>query len=71
MKRSVEEGEAEFNAVSLEERGKFQEETLVNVGAVKRKGQFTPKGDRFQNEYLVVRQSKRVSSKVLRGIRSL
>ena len=54
MKRSVEEGEAAFNAVSLEERGKFREETLVNVGDVKRKGRFTPRGDRFQNEYLVV-----------------
>ena len=59
----MEEGEAAFNAVSIEERGKFQEETLVNVGNVRRKGRFTPREDQMQNEYLVVRQPKRVPHK--------
>lgn len=58
MKTSVEEGEATFNAVSLEERGKIKEETLVNVDGKKRRGGFVPKKDRSHNEYLVVNQSK-------------
>lgn len=31
MKRSIEDGEKRFNQLSIEERGKFDEETLVKI----------------------------------------
>ena len=43
-----------FDAVTLEEEGKFPEAMVLDVGGVKRRGGFTPEGKRFQNEYLVV-----------------
>lgn len=54
VKRSVEDGERRFNQLSIEERGKFDEETLVNVNNIRR--QSTGKrANGFNNEYIVVR----------------
>lgn len=46
--------EERFNNISLEERGKFDEETLVNVNNLRKRMMGTPKSDRFNNEYIVV-----------------
>ncbi|CAN1761352.1 hypothetical protein LINPERHAP1_LOCUS7873 [Linum perenne] len=54
VKRSMEDGEKRFNQLSIEERGKFDEETLVNVNSIKRqssKSQRAASG--FSNEYIV------------------
>ncbi len=56
IKRSISNGEERFNQLSLEERGKFDEETLVNVNNLRRRMTAAPKADRFNNEYIVVRQ---------------
>lgn len=56
IKRSISNGEERFNQLSLEERGKFDEETLVNVNNLQRRMMAAPKADRFNNEYIVVRQ---------------
>ncbi|KAK8937178.1 hypothetical protein KSP39_PZI012237 [Platanthera zijinensis] len=54
IKRSVEDGEKRFNQLSIEERGKFDEETLVNVNNIKRQ-KTTSYGSRtFNNEYIVI-----------------
>jgi Protein of unknown function (DUF1517) len=53
IKRSVEGGEKRFNQLSIEERGKFDEETLVNVNNVKRH-KSTKRSSSFSNEYIVV-----------------
>lgn len=37
-KRGLEAGESAFNRLSMEERGKFSQETLVNVGGRRRSG---------------------------------
>ncbi|KAL3677585.1 hypothetical protein R1sor_027533 [Riccia sorocarpa] len=52
-KRSIEAGERRFNQLSLEERGKFDEETLVNVDG-NRKNVDRGRNDGFGNEYIVV-----------------
>ncbi|XP_016510951.1 FLUCTUATING-LIGHT-ACCLIMATION protein 1, chloroplastic-like [Nicotiana tabacum] len=54
VKRSMEEGESRFSRLSVEERGKFDEETLVNVNNIKRKKSMSQRGDGFSNEYMVV-----------------
>lgn len=46
--------EERFNSYSLEERGKFDEETLVNVSNLRKRMMGAPKADRFNNEYIVV-----------------
>ncbi|BBN03963.1 hypothetical protein MPTK1_3g00940 [Marchantia polymorpha subsp. ruderalis] len=54
VKRSVESGERRFNQLSLEERGKFDEETLVNVDGNRKKDIERGRNDGFGNEYIVV-----------------
>lgn len=55
MKRSMEDGEKRFNQLSIEERGKFDEETLVNVNSIKRQSTSSKRSNGFSNEYIVVR----------------
>ncbi|CAI5510247.1 unnamed protein product [Closterium sp. Naga37s-1] len=47
-------GEAAFNRMSMEERSKFKEETLVNVDGIRRRITRKPSQDRFNSEYIVV-----------------
>ncbi|PON73896.1 myelin-associated oligodendrocyte basic protein [Parasponia andersonii] len=54
LKKSVEEGEKRFNQLSIEERGKFDEETLVNVNNLKRQSTTTQRASGFSNEYIVI-----------------
>lgn len=54
VKRSIEDGEKRFNQLSIEERGKFDEETLVNVNNIKRKGTRSQRASGFSNEYIVI-----------------
>ncbi|XP_078436658.1 myelin-associated oligodendrocyte basic protein [Wolffia australiana] len=54
VKRSVEDGEKRFNQLSIEERGKFDEETLVNVNSVKKKSFGSSRSSSFSNEYIVI-----------------
>lgn len=54
VKRSVEDGEKRFNQLSIEERGKFDEETLVNVNSIKKKSLGSSRSSTFSNEYIVV-----------------
>ncbi|RVW27467.1 hypothetical protein CK203_094359 [Vitis vinifera] len=58
VKRSIEEGEKRFNRLSLEERGKFDEETLVNVNNIKKQSTTSHRVSGFRNEYIVVRSSQ-------------
>lgn len=53
VKRSSEDGEKRFNQLSIEERGKFDEETLVNVNSIKRSSS-NSRSNAFSNEYIVV-----------------
>ncbi|MCO5551696.1 hypothetical protein L7F22_005200 [Adiantum nelumboides] len=53
VKRDSEAGEKLFNELSLEERAKFDEETIVNVNSIFRRGPSKPKSG-FNNEYIVV-----------------
>lgn len=55
MKRGMDEGEKRFNQLSIEERGKFDEETLVNVSNIRRLSTTFKKAGGFNNEYIVVR----------------
>lgn len=55
VKRSMEEGEKKFNQLSIEERGKFDEETLVNVNNIKKQSSTILRASGFSNEYIVVR----------------
>ncbi|OMO62273.1 hypothetical protein CCACVL1_22924 [Corchorus capsularis] len=50
----MDDGEKHFNQLSIEERAKFDEETLVNVNNVRRKNKASQKASGFSNEYLVV-----------------
>ena len=54
LKRSIEDGEKRFNKLSIEERGKFDEETLVNVNSIKRQSTSSQRTSGFSNEYIVV-----------------
>lgn len=54
MKRSMDDGEKRFNQLSIEERGKFDEETLVNVNSIKRNKGGSQRSSGFSNEYIVV-----------------
>ena len=54
MKRSIEDGEKRFNQLSIEERGKFDEETLVNVNNIRRQKTGNQTFRSFSNEYIVV-----------------
>ncbi|XP_028770729.1 uncharacterized protein LOC114728075 [Neltuma alba] len=54
LKRSVEDGEKRFNQLSIEERGKFDEETLVNVNNIKRQSTRSQRATGFSNEYIVI-----------------
>uniref|UniRef100_A0A5B6ZFA9 Myelin-associated oligodendrocyte basic protein n=1 Tax=Davidia involucrata TaxID=16924 RepID=A0A5B6ZFA9_DAVIN len=54
VKRSIEEGEKRFNKLSIEERGKFDEETLVNVNNIKKQSTSSQRANGFSNEYIVI-----------------
>ncbi|XP_006651719.2 uncharacterized protein LOC102704789 [Oryza brachyantha] len=54
VKRSIDDGEKRFNQLSIEERGKFDEETLVNVNSIKRQKAGSQRSDGFSNEYIVI-----------------
>ncbi|OMO96455.1 hypothetical protein COLO4_15277 [Corchorus olitorius] len=54
VKGSVNDGEKRFKQLSIEERGKFDEETLVNLNNVRRKNTTSQKASGFSNEYIVV-----------------
>ncbi|XP_027159634.1 uncharacterized protein LOC113761031 [Coffea eugenioides] len=54
VKRSMDEGEKRFNKLSIEERGKFDEETLVNVNNIKKRSSTGQRASGFSNEYIVV-----------------
>ncbi|XP_073311033.1 FLUCTUATING-LIGHT-ACCLIMATION protein 1, chloroplastic [Primulina huaijiensis] len=54
MKKSIEEGERRFNQLSIEERGKFDEETLVNVNNIKKQRSTILSSSGFSNEYIVI-----------------
>ncbi|KAH1071653.1 hypothetical protein GLYMA_03G245400v4 [Glycine max] len=43
-----------FNQLSIEERGKFDEETLVNVNNIKRQSTRSQRANGFSNEYIVI-----------------
>ncbi|XP_027349783.1 uncharacterized protein LOC113861272 [Abrus precatorius] len=54
IKRGMEDGEKRFNQLSIEERGKFDEETLVNVNNIKRQSTRSQRANGFSNEYIVI-----------------
>lgn len=54
VKKSMEEGEKRFNQLSIEERGKFDEETLVNVNSIKKQSLTVPRASGFSNECIVI-----------------
>ncbi|XP_073145086.1 FLUCTUATING-LIGHT-ACCLIMATION protein 1, chloroplastic isoform X2 [Henckelia pumila] len=54
VKKSIEEGERRFNQLSIEERGKFDEETLVNVNNIKKQRSTILSSSGFSNEYIVI-----------------
>ncbi|XP_010674876.2 uncharacterized protein LOC104890957 isoform X1 [Beta vulgaris subsp. vulgaris] len=54
IKKSIEEGEKRFNQLSIEERGKFDEETLVNVNSIKRQSTRSSRATGYSNEYIVI-----------------
>ncbi|KAL5218183.1 hypothetical protein ABZP36_018867 [Zizania latifolia] len=54
VKRSIDDGEKRFNQLSIEERGKFDEETLVNVNSIKRQKAGIQRSSGFSNEYIVI-----------------
>ncbi|KDP23630.1 hypothetical protein JCGZ_23463 [Jatropha curcas] len=54
VKRSIEDGEKRFNQLSIEERGKFDEETLVNVNNIKKQSTSSQRANGFNNEYIVI-----------------
>nr|ABR16066.1 unknown [Picea sitchensis] len=54
FKRSIEAGEERFNQLSIEERGKFNEETLVNISGIRKRSTGSQRSDVFSNEYIVI-----------------
>ncbi|KAL1828247.1 hypothetical protein DCAR_0207444 [Daucus carota subsp. sativus] len=54
VKRSMDEGEKRFNQLSIEERGKFDEETLINVNNIKKQSATSRRANGFSNEYIVI-----------------
>ncbi|XVF42128.1 hypothetical protein PTKIN_Ptkin01aG0335400 [Pterospermum kingtungense] len=54
VKWDIDEGEKHFNQLSIEERRKFDEETLVNVNNIKRKSPASQKASGLSNDYIVV-----------------
>eukprot|EP00268_Persea_americana_P011197 TRINITY_DN146_c0_g1_i1.p1 TRINITY_DN146_c0_g1~~TRINITY_DN146_c0_g1_i1.p1 ORF type:complete len:118 (-),score=28.44 TRINITY_DN146_c0_g1_i1:245-598(-) len=50
----MEDGEKRFNKLSIEERGKFDEETLVNVNNIKKQSTSSQRSKGFSNEYIVI-----------------
>ncbi|KAL9248034.1 hypothetical protein vseg_021399 [Gypsophila vaccaria] len=54
VKKSIDDGERRFNQLSIEERGKFDEETLVNVNNIKRQSTKSTTSTGFSNEYIVI-----------------
>ncbi|CAM8925995.1 unnamed protein product [Rhodiola kirilowii] len=50
----MDEGEKRFNQLSIEERGKFDEETMVNVNNIRRQSSTGQRSSGFSNEYIVV-----------------
>ncbi|XP_047339078.1 uncharacterized protein LOC124942591 [Impatiens glandulifera] len=54
VKRGVDEGEKRFNQLSIEERGKFDEETLINVNNIRRQSTSSQRSTGFRNEYIVI-----------------
>ncbi|KAJ7567284.1 hypothetical protein O6H91_02G140800 [Diphasiastrum complanatum] len=54
IKRTSAAGEERFNQLSLEERGKFDEESVISVNNLRRRIISRPRSDRFINEYIVV-----------------
>ncbi|CAI9781741.1 unnamed protein product [Fraxinus pennsylvanica] len=54
VKKSPEQGEKRFNQLSIEERGKFDEETFVNVNNIKKKSTSSQRSTGFSNEYIVI-----------------
>ncbi|XP_076907466.1 FLUCTUATING-LIGHT-ACCLIMATION protein 1, chloroplastic-like [Bidens hawaiensis] len=54
VKWSVAGCEKQFTQLSVEERGKFDEETLVNVNNIKKKSEASQSSNGLPNEYIVV-----------------
>ncbi|OMO62274.1 hypothetical protein CCACVL1_22925 [Corchorus capsularis] len=54
VKRSIDDGEKLFNQLSIEERAKFDEETLVNVDNIRTQSTRSQKATGFSNEYMVI-----------------
>ncbi|EPS67126.1 hypothetical protein M569_07648, partial [Genlisea aurea] len=54
IKNNTDDCERRFNRLSLEERGKFDEETLVNMNNIKKQGSTILRTSGFTNEYIVV-----------------
>ncbi|CAM9002186.1 unnamed protein product [Rhodiola kirilowii] len=52
--KSMDEGEERFKQLSIEERSKFDEETLVNVNSIRRQSSTSQRSSEFSNEYMVV-----------------
>lgn len=54
IKRSTYEGETKFNELSIEERSKLDEETLVNLNSMKKRSSKIERSTGFNNGYIVV-----------------
>ncbi|KAL6857181.1 hypothetical protein ACP4OV_018563 [Aristida adscensionis] len=54
VKDKVDSWEQHFDKISIEERSKFDEETLYNLEGIKRKKAYSRKPDDFRNEYIVI-----------------
>ncbi|OVA05456.1 Protein of unknown function DUF1517 [Macleaya cordata] len=53
VKPIIEDGEKHFNQLSIEERGKFDEETLVNVNNIKRQSTSSRRANGLSKEYIL------------------
>ncbi|KAF6162765.1 hypothetical protein GIB67_029034 [Kingdonia uniflora] len=60
VKSGIKNGEKRFDKLSNEERGKFTEDTLINVDNIKRQIRGCLRLSGFSNEYIVNRDSMRV-----------